>query len=84
MESLLIMLPAGNVDPSDTMQVYVPTQKEGPDTKASSTSSHKLPLPTANDILDGMLNENWILIDSGSTFNSFMNPNLLGTICVKR
>ena len=33
-----------------------------------------------DDIIDGMLNENWILIDSGLTFNSFMNPNLLGYI----
>jgi len=33
-----------------------------------------------DDILDGMLNVNWILINSGSNFNSFMNPNLLGSI----
>lgn len=34
----------------------------------------------AEGALADVLNNNWILIDSGSTFNSFMNPGLLGTV----
>ena len=79
MESLLIMLPVGNVDGH-----YASVCPHTDGRTGYQGFQHvfaQAAITDTNDILDGMLfNENWILIDSGSTFNSFMNPNLLGTI----